>query len=384
MRLPHSLRARMLLANLVVVGVALGTVLVAVSLVGPGYFADAMGHLPGDSAGQQMDAATFAAFGDAVRTALLAGLVAAVAAAIAVALAISTRIAGPITRLAVAARRIAAGHYAERVPTGGEGEIGDLASSFNVMTGSLEATEQRRLRLVGDVAHELRTPLTTLDGYLEGLEDGVVAPQPETWQLLRRETARLTRLVDDLQDLWRAEARQLPLRTETVDAAAAARDAVERARPAAAARGIEVSLDLVDAPILLRADRDRLAQILDNYLSNALRYTPDGTSVVVRATGGPSDVTFSVTDAGPGLTPEQRSQVFERFYRIDPSRSRALGGAGIGLAIVRALAEAMDGRAWATSDGPRTGSTFWVALPLAGPRSRAETQRAVDRILTNS
>lgn len=363
MRSPRSLRARLLLANLVVVGVALGTVLVAVSLVGPGYFAEAMGHLPGDPAGQQMDAATLAAFGDAVRTALLAALVAAVTAAIVVALAISTRIAGPVTRLAAAARRIAAGHYAERVPSGGAGEIGDLASSFNVMTGSLEATEQRRLRLVGDVAHELRTPLTTLDGYLEGLEDGVVSPQPETWHLLRRETARLTRLVDDLQDLWRAEARQLPLRTETVDAGAASRDAIERARPAAATRRIDFRLDLGETPLAVRADRDRLAQILDNYLSNALRYAPDGTPVVVRATGASSEVTLSVTDVGPGLTWEQSRQVFERFYRIDPSRSRALGGAGIGLAIVRALAEAMDGRAWATSDGPGTGSTFFVALP---------------------
>lgn len=363
MRRPQSLRSRLLLANLIVVGVALGSVLIAVNLVGPGYFAEAMGHRPGDAAGEQMDAATLAAYGEAIRTALVAALIVAVVAAVVVALAISARIAGPVTRLASAAHRVAAGHYAERVPAAGEGEIGDLAASFNGMAGSLEATERRRLRLVGDVAHELRTPLATLDGYLEGLEDGVVAADPETWQLLRRETARLTRLVGDLQDLWRAEARQLPLRTETVDAGAASRDAVERARPAAATRRIDFRLDLGETPLAVRADRDRLAQILDNYLSNALRYAPDGTPVVVRATGASSEVTLSVTDVGPGLTWEQSRQVFERFYRIDPSRSRALGGAGIGLAIVRALAEAMDGRAWATSDGPGTGSTFFVALP---------------------
>jgi two-component system sensor histidine kinase BaeS len=363
MRLPHSLRARLILANLLVVGVALGTIVVAVSLIGPGYFADAMGHRPGDPVGQQMDAATLAAFGDAVRTALLAAFIAAVAAAVIVALAVSTRIAGPVTRLAAAAHRIAAGHYAERAPAGGEGEIGDLAASFDAMAGSLEATEQRRLRLVGDVAHELRTPLTTLDGYLEGLQDGVVAPEPETWSLLRRETARLTRLVDDLQDLWRAEARQLPLRIEAVDLAAVIGDAAERARPAAATRRIEVRVE-TGGPLMARADRDRTAQILDNYLSNALRYAPEGSVVVITGTVM-DEVLISVTDAGPGLTPDQQTRVFERFYRIDPSRSRALGGAGIGLAISRALASAMDGRAWATSAGPGRGSSFHLALLAA-------------------
>jgi signal transduction histidine kinase len=115
--------------------------------------------------------------------------------------------------------------------------------------------------------------------------------------------------------------------------------------------------------LIAQADRDRLAQILDNYLSNALRYAPDDTVVVVRAEAGADEVRLSVIDAGPGLTPEQQTQVFERFYRIDPSRSRALGGAGIGLAITRALALAMDGRTWVTSDGPGSGSSFHVALP---------------------
>lgn len=361
----RSLRSRLLLANFVVVGVALGTVLIAVSLVGPGYFAEAMGHRPGDAAGEEMDAATLAAYGEAVRTALIAALIVAVTAAVVVALAISARIAGPVTRLASAARRVAAGHYAERVPGAGEGEIGDLAATFNGMAGSLEATERRRLRLVGDVAHELRTPLATLDGYLEGLQDGVVAPVPETWTLLRRETARLTRLVGDLQDLWRAESRDLPLELAPVDVAAVAHDTVTGSRPAAAARHITIDLKPFPPGLAVLADRDRVTQIVDNYLSNALRYAPEGSRVEIGATRNATEVVLSVTDAGVGLTDDQRVQVFERFYRIDPSRSRALGGAGIGLAIVRALAEAMDGRAWAESDGPGTGSTFFVALPAA-------------------
>ncbi len=362
MPMPQSLRSRVLGGNLLVVGVTLGTVLMAVSLVGPGYFSEAMGHRPGDPGGRAMDAATLEAFGEAVRTALLAAAIAAVAAAIAVGLAISTRVAGPATRLATAAHRIAAGHYAERVPAAGGGEIGDLAASFNSMAGSLEATERRRLRLVGDVAHELRTPLTTLDGYLEGLEDGIVAADPATWQLLRRETARLTRLVDDLQDLWRAEARELPLRLAPVDVAALARDSVTRAQPSAGTRMIDISYTGA-TKLLALADPDRVAQILDNYLSNALRFAPDATRVRVSVEMRDGSVVLSVRDAGPGLSPDQQAQVFERFYRVDPSRSRALGGAGIGLAIVHALAAAMDGRAWAESDGPGRGSTFAIALP---------------------
>lgn len=361
---PRSLRMRLLLANLVVAGAALGTVVVAVSLIGPGYFAQAMGHSPGDPMGAAMDTATRLAFDQAVRNVLIAAGVIAVLASLVVSLGVSGAIAGPVARLASAARRIAQGHYAERVPTGGPGELGELADSFNAMSASLEATETRRVQLVGDVAHELRTPLATLDGYLEGLEDGVVEPGDETWRLLRNETARLTRLVDDLQELWRAEARQLPLTIETVDGAAVARDVVDRFAPQAAAHRVTLEIDL-PAGLLVRADRDRLAQIVANYLSNAIRYSSDGGSVTVRARRVGDAVELGVVDHGPGLTPEQCSAVFERFYRVDASRSRVLGGSGIGLAIAKALADAMGGRVRATSAGPGTGSTFSLELPAA-------------------
>jgi two-component system sensor histidine kinase BaeS len=363
-RWPGSLRARLLLANLVVAGAALGTVVVATSLVGPGYFAQAMGHPPGDPMGSMMDTATQRAFDDAVRNALIAAGVIAVAASVVVSLAVSGAIARPVTRLARAAGRIAQGHYAERVPAAGAGEIGELAATFNAMSASLEATEARRVQLVGDVAHELRTPLSTLDGYLEGLEDAVVEPGDDTWRLLRTETARLTRLVDDLQELWRAEARQLPLKMGSVDAAAVAREVVERFTPQATGRRIALEAH-APAGLSLRADRDRLMQILGNYLANAIRYSPDGASVDVVARRLGNAVELAVVDHGPGLTKEQRVQIFERFYRVDPSRSRALGGSGIGLAIARALAGAMEGQVRADSDGPGTGSTFSVTLPAA-------------------
>ena len=242
MAFPRSLRARLLLAFLVVVGATLGTVAVATLLVGPGYFAEAMGHLPGDPMGEAMGAATQAAFEEAMQRALVAATVIAIVSAAVVSLAVAARIAGPVGTMAAAARRVAGGHYAERVPVAAPDELGELADSFNEMAGSLEATERRRLQLVGDVAHELRTPLTTLDGYLEGLEDGVIAPSDATWRLLRAETGRLTRLVNDLSELWRAEARQLPLRIEAVDVAAVAGEVVDRFRLLAAPRGIDLEL----------------------------------------------------------------------------------------------------------------------------------------------
>lgn len=364
--LPRGLRGRLLIANLVVAAAAIGTVLVGVSLVGPGYFQEAMGHQPGDPAGQQMDELTLSAFREAIRTALLAAAATALAAAVVVSLALSSRIANPVSRLVHAARRVAAGHYAERVAVEAEGEIADLAGAFNVMSASLEGTERRRLQLVGDVAHELRTPLTTLDGYLEGLQDGVIEPTDETWNLLRRETERLMRLVGDLAELWRAEARQLPLRREAVDVKRVVSDVLDRFTPTALERRLRFEADVTSGSTVL-ADRDRLVQILGNYLSNAIRHAPSGTAIRVRARRVGADVHLSVADEGAGLTAEQRAQVFERFYRLDAARSRDGGGAGIGLSIVRALTEAMDGRAWAESPGQGRGSTFFVSLPAAAP-----------------
>jgi signal transduction histidine kinase len=361
--MPRSLGARLLVAFLVVAVAALGTVGVAVLLIGPGYFADAMGHLPGDPMAEAMGTAVQVAFADAMRQALLAATFIAVITAAVVSVAVAARISRPISALARAARRIAGGHYGERVPADEPGEIRDLAVSFNDMAASLEATERRRLQLVGDVAHELRTPLTTLDGYLEGLEDGVIQSSGDTWRLLRSETARMTRMVNDLSELWRAEARQLVLRIEAVDVAAVARETGASFVHAAGARGVTVSLP--DVRALALADRDRVAQIVSNYLSNAVRHAPEGSAIAVTARRHGARVRLAVADRGPGLAPGQLDAVFERFYRVDPARSRAGGGSGIGLAIVRALAGAMGGTAWAESDGPGRGATFFVELPAA-------------------
>lgn len=358
-----SLRARFLAAFLLVVASALIAGGVSMLLVGPGYFADAMGHLPGDPMGAAMDAVTREAFMHAMQRSLLAATITATVTATVVSFAVAARIARPMTRLSAAAGRIAAGHYAERVPESEPGEMRNLAGSFNEMAESLEMTERRRLQLVGDVAHELRTPLTTLDGYLEGLEDGVIAPSSQTWHLLRAETGRLNRLVSDLAELWRAEARQLILRPTRVDLEDLARVVAGRFELQAQSRGI--SVQVTGTPVNGIGDVDRLAQILSNYLSNALRHSPDGSEITIAASSAGGGARLSVQDHGPGLALDQLEAVFERFYRVDAARSRAAGGSGIGLAIARALADAMNGHAWAESAGPGTGATFNVEVPAA-------------------
>ena len=362
------LRGRLLLSHLAVIAVGTVVLLAGVGLIAPDVFNGAMDRAMGGGVagmGDMMSGLVRSAFQDAVRTALVVATVVAVGAAVVLSFALSARLSGPIAHLAAAARRIAAGHYGERVPVTGHDEIGELAASFNVMAASLEATERRRVELVGDVAHELRTPLATLDGYLEGLEDGVVPAVPATWSLLRRETSRLARLVDDLQQLWRVEARQLPLQPQPIEVGPFLQAAQARFAARAQERSIDLRLDVARAVGRLRADPDRLAQVLDNYLANAIRYGPEGGTVLLSARPVGGGVALAVTDQGPGLTANQRERVFESFYRIDPSRSRALGGSGIGLAVARALAEAMGGRAWAESAGPGTGSTFLVWMPGA-------------------
>ena len=367
MRPSGRLWRRLLLSHVVVIAIGSATLFVAVGLVGPRAFDAAMGHAMAGMEGMtdMMSSLVRSAYQDAIQTALGIAIAAAAVTAVAASIALSTRVSRPIGRLAEASSRIAAGHYAERVPVRAGDEIGQLAESFNTMAASLESTERRRLQLVGDVAHELRTPIATLDGYLEGLEDGVIEPSDPTWKLLRGETSRLARLVNDLQELWRAEARQLPLTPARVDVDTALHAATERFAALAREQGVVIRAAATSGGLAVRADVERLGQIVDNFLSNAVRHSPRGGFVTLAAAMEGDGVAISVTDQGPGLTGEQVERVFERFYRVDPSRSRALGGSGIGLAIARALAVAMGGRVEAFSEGMGRGSTFRVVLPAA-------------------
>jgi two-component system, OmpR family, sensor histidine kinase BaeS len=368
-----GLGGKLFLAFGAVILVGVSTLWVAVSLTAPGLFEqhmrDMMGggmaSMTGDGTLASMDPALTAAFRDAVGQALMIAAVAALAAAIGASVFVTGRIVSPIRRLAAASRRLANGHYAERVPVASDDELGDLAMTFNDMASALEATERRRRDLVGDVAHELRTPIATLEGYLEGLLDGVVEPEPATWARLHGEAGRLRRLVDDLQELSRAEARQIPLSMTPTDPAEIIRAALERLNASFADKGLNLSCDVPQTLPRVQADSNRAVQVLSNLLTNALRYTPSpgGVRLVVRATDGA--VEFNVRDSGVGIAPDDLPRVFERFYRVDKSRSRALGGSGIGLTIAKALVEAMGGRIWAESPGTGQGARFSFTLPRA-------------------
>ena len=366
-----SLHTRLLLAHLLVIAVGVVTLVVATLAIGPTLFDRVMGRMMGPGMGMMggMMAGAQETTAQAFQTAMLQALVistsAATVAAIAVSLIVSTRIITPLQRLVQASQRIAAGHYTDRVPVSANDELGALAEQFNMMAGELEATERRRVALIGDVAHELRTPLATLEGYTEGLLDGVVEPSTETWAMLHDEVGRMRRLVQDLQELSRAEAHRLPLHVRPYSPADLVTQALTRMESQFTDKDIRITNSVSASLPLVKADADRVIQVLINLLGNALRYTPSSGRVNVSAERGADVVVFHITDTGIGIPPEHLPHLFERFYRVDKARSRALGGSGIGLTIAKALIEAQGGRIWADSAGPGQGATFSFSLPVA-------------------
>jgi signal transduction histidine kinase len=251
----------------------------------------------------------------------------------------------------------------QRLPANEIPELDRLAISFNQMAANLEGVEQRRRELVGDLTHELRTPLTIVEGYLEGLSDGTIEPSVDTYQRLVRETGRLRRLVNDLQELSQAEAGYLPIRLETVELPpllqAIAAKFFNQLFEESPALKLECPDDI--PPVL--ADPERVEQILMNLLGNALRYTETGT-ITVHAYSEGRKVWIAVIDTGQGISEEDLPHVFERFWRADRSRDRASGGTGVGLAISRRLVELQSGTLKVESKLGE-GSTFRFSLPIA-------------------
>ena len=298
--------------------------------------------------------------------ALAVAAIAATITSLAISLFVARRITIPLRQMTQVSQRISAGHYAERIviaPVHSTDELGQLASSINTLAVALEQTERRRLEVIGNVAHELRTPIATLEGYLEGLLDGVIEPTPRTWAMLHTEAGRLRRLVDDLQELSRAEARQVPLSLQSVAPQRLVQDALEPLAGQFAEKGLELQIHVPEDLPQVMADPTRAVQILTNVLVNALRYTPAPGKVAVAVSREDTMVAFRVSDTGVGLSPEQIVHIFERFYRVDKSRSRTLGGSGIGLTIAQSLAQAMGGAIRVESAGLGQGSSFTLTLP---------------------
>ena len=322
-----------------------------------------MATMMGDGSGGMMADLT-QDFTRAVNEVLLVAATAALFTAILISTFVTRRIVRPIQEMKEASRRIANGRYEERVQVMGEDELAELGLSFNQMAHQLAETEARRRRLIGDVAHELRTPLSSMKGVVEGLQDGVLPADPTTFADVQRELGRLQRLVNDLEELSRAEAGQIPLETEPVDPALFIQAAVDRLRLQFEDKDVALDLALESNRPLVQVDTQRMAQVMLNLLGNALQYTPLGGQVTVRTWRDQDHVIIAVQDTGTGVSAEHLPHLFERFFRVDKSRSRAGGGSGIGLTISKHLVEAHGGRIWAASPGPGLGSTFTFTIPI--------------------
>ncbi|HEY4689714.1 MAG TPA: HAMP domain-containing sensor histidine kinase [Anaerolineae bacterium] len=294
-----------------------------------------------------------------VLAALIAGGV-----AIVMGVAFSRSLAQPLNRLAVAARAIAANDLTQRVRPGGTTEVVEVGHAFNDMAASLQKAEELRRNLVADAAHELRTPLSVLQGNLSGLLDGVFPLEMAEVARLYDETRLLSHLVDDLRELAQAEAGQLRLDLHPMNLSDAVHSTVEAFSAAAAEQQVTLTDTAASDLPPVRADAERVAQVLRNLLSNALRHTSPGGLIRVIASSTPGWVEVSVSDTGEGIAAEDVPHVFDRFWRSDKSRARETGGSGLGLAIARRLIEAQGGQIGVESELGK-GSRFWLRLPVA-------------------
>jgi signal transduction histidine kinase len=296
------------------------------------------------------------------RTALTAGLISG-AVSLVLALLLAYRLLRPVRELTGAAERLAEGDLSQRVAVQGGDELATLAETFNRMAASLQKAGQSRRAMTADIAHELRNPLAVQRANLEALQDGIYPPTPENLEPILAQNRLLTRLVEDLQTLALADAGELALERTPADFLALVKRVVDRFQTQARANGIDLEVSLPQNCPDIDLDPGRVEQILGNLLSNAMRYTPSGGSIEVRAHCSPEQVRLTVRDSGPGIPEEAFPHIFERFYRADKGRSRTEGGSGLGLAIARQLARAHGGEITGENH-PQGGAVFTLALPL--------------------
>ncbi len=271
----------------------------------------------------------------------------------------------PIRSLTAGARRLGGGDLSYRVPSNRKDEVGELASTFNEMATALERAEAHRRNMTADIAHELRTPLTNIRGYIEAIRDGVLEPDAPTIETLHQQTIHLSRLVEDLRILSIADAGALRLDLEIEDVATIAWDTVNSFKPRAVDLEIEINFESAEGLPKAIVDRTRIGQVVANLVENALTHTPKGGTVTVSVSQSRSGaLELAVEDTGRGIPADVLPRVFDQFYRVDKSRSRSTGGAGIGLTIVRKLVEAHGGTVRVESR-PGKGARFVVTLPSA-------------------
>lgn len=295
--------------------------------------------------------------------ALIALLMLLVAAAISLPLA--RLLVSPLKKLAAATSHLSSGRYDIRVTVDSDDEFGHLSRDFNALALSLDKNEHARRQFVADISHELRTPLAILGGEIEAIQDGLQDLSLESISSLQVEVFRINRLVDDLYQLALSDVGALAYRKADVNVADILVEAVNRARPKLAERGLALNAVMPSAPVVVYADADRLAQLFDNLLDNSGKYTDAGGTIEVSIESGTGYVTVNIKDSGPGVTDAERKKLFDRLYRVEGSRSRSSGGAGLGLAICRNIVEAHEGAIEALHS-PLGGIWMKITLPLSG------------------
>jgi len=256
---------------------------------------------------------------------------------------LSGNITRPLRQLSQAAEKIRQGDLKQEVPVDTQDEVGQLAEVFNQMSAELAANESNRQELLANIAHELKTPLAVLQGHLESMLDGVEEPAPDKLFSMQEEVMRLTRLVGDLRDLSLAQVHRLELHLQPVDLDEKVERAADMLEPLLEEKKLRFVKELAPGLPARQLDPDRLNQILYNLITNAIRYTHSGTSILLKTEPAGDRVRLTIADEGPGIAPEDLPHVFEQFYRGDKSRNRASGGSGIGLSLAKSFVEAQGG-----------------------------------------
>lgn len=358
----HGIRTRLLAVNTVVIVTSFLSATVVAALVGPPMFTRLMNDAV--KPGAAGDHPYQRAFEKATAASLGAALLVSMLAALALSWYLSRRVYRSATELAHAATVIAQGHYDFRVSPPRLGrEFDEIAVAFNTMAASLGRVEHGRRQMLADLAHEMRTPVSIVDAYLEALEDGVKTLDDDAIAVLRDQSRRLTRLSKDVAALSDAEHQARTIDARCISIAQLVSTATTVWEPRYRVKGVTLESTTADDLPDVWADPERLGQVLANLLDNGLRHTPSGGTVRVRATATRDGVTIVVSDTGQGIPPEHLPHVFDRFYRVDEARDRVHGGAGIGLAIAKALVDGHGGTVKADSPGLGEGSTFTVSLP---------------------
>jgi signal transduction histidine kinase len=350
-----SLLWKLLAINLPVIGAVIAVIWLAIDFLAADYFSELMQRYkisPSDT--HQM-------FLDAIHRYLIQASVIALVFAVVLSFLLTRKVLRPLSDIAQVSRKVAAGDYSDRVDVSSEDEVGHLARDFNRMADALEKLEDSRRQMVTDFAHELRTPLTNVRGYLEALGDGVVEPSRETFDILQAEIMRLVRLVEDLNQLTKADAARAYIRREEVFLPDLVDQVLYLHRHEFESRRIAVEKRFADGAGRLTGDRDKLLKVLSNMVQNAWQYTPEGGRFRATLDHGPDGVTLAFANTGEGIAAGDLARIFERFHRGDTSRSRARGGTGIGLAIAKQLIEAHGGTIGAESEAGET--RVWITLP---------------------